>query len=74
MKLDFYPTNEQSFSLSDAARAEHFTFTFVRHPFSRLVSGYTNKFDKDWRRLPKSMEFRDVKDSIALKSGLHRNT
>ena len=69
MKADFYPVGPD-FSLSESAKLDHFTFTFVRYPISRLVSGYTNKMAKNWAKLPKNESFRDVKDEIAIKSGL----
>ena len=69
---DFYPVGDD-FSVYNAARLEHFTFTFVRHPFSRIVSAYTNKFDHVWSEKPKLAEFRDVKDEMAIKAGIARN-
>ena len=72
MKADFFPIFN-NFSLSEAARLEHFTFTFVRHPFSRIVSGYTNKLDHNWSEVSKDAEFSDVRDQIAIIAGIQRD-
>ena len=53
-------------NLVRTANKEMFTWIFVRHPFSRLVSGYSEKLVKDWENDP-NQALRETRDEILIK-------
>ena len=58
-----------------SAIRNHFTCTFARHPFSRIVSSYVNKFDRNWPTT-RSKTFRHhLGDEMGRQAGnIARNT
>lgn len=52
--------------VEEFANKEVFTWIFVRHPFSRIVSAYSEKMDKDWVHT-ENKAMKDVRDKILTK-------
>ena len=52
--------------VEEFANKDVFTWVFVRHPFSRIVSAYSEKMDKDWIHT-ENKAMKDVRDLILTK-------
>ena len=64
-KAKYYGLPEGA-KVEEFANTEVFTWIFVRHPFSRIVSAYSEKMDKDWIHT-ENRAMKDVRDKILTK-------